>query len=274
MDALLSGLSKRYNPSKAAVFQGDALFRFLMKPTTGIGELQDLALATFAFFGCLRACELIAIALGDIEEITEGYMIRIVRFKTSSKSTRFLLPFKLDSSGFSPGGIAKLYLDELTPWLKEKKIDRIWPRVTANGPVAQVRGHNHITLLAKKIASFLGLDPGPYTGHSFRRTSATSAADGGISLINLKRFGGWKSDGVASSYVDDSKVIAIESAGLLPPRLGTTEPGKEISDSRLIDSGLQVQVQRPGLPGSKPDAITSPKTSGEIIFNITINQSK
>jgi hypothetical protein len=43
-----------------------------------------------------------------------------------------------------------------------------------------------------------------YTGHCFRRTSATLFANAGGSKENLKRHGGWKSDSVAESCVEES----------------------------------------------------------------------
>ncbi|XP_026331776.1 hemicentin-1-like [Hyposmocoma kahamanoa] len=59
--------------------------------------------------------------------------------------------------------------------------------------------------MPKEIAKFLNLpDPDLYTGHSFRRTSATLLADSGADLLTLKRHGGWRSSTVAESYVEDS----------------------------------------------------------------------
>ncbi|KAJ8914622.1 hypothetical protein NQ315_015359 [Exocentrus adspersus] len=55
-----------------------------------------------------------------------------------------------------------------------------------------------------KIATFLGLqDPKNFTGHAFRRTSATLLANTGVDILGLKRHGGWKSSTVAEGYVED-----------------------------------------------------------------------
>jgi lambda repressor-like predicted transcriptional regulator len=57
--------------------------------------------------------------------------------------------------------------------------------------------------ISKEIASFLRLpNPELYTGHCFRRSSATHLANHGGSLLTIKRHGGWKSSTVAESYVD------------------------------------------------------------------------
>jgi integrase len=69
----------------------------------------------------------------------------------------------------------------------------------------QVIGINSFGSMPKTVALFLKLkDPEYYTGHTFRRTSATLLADFGADLLTLKRHGGWKSNTVAEGYVEDS----------------------------------------------------------------------
>lgn len=59
--------------------------------------------------------------------------------------------------------------------------------------------------MAKEIAKFLSLEnPESYTGHCFRRSSATILVNSGTDLLALKRHGGWRSSAVAEGYVDDS----------------------------------------------------------------------
>ena len=67
-------------------------------------------------------------------------------------------------------------------------------------------GINQVRKVPKSIAEFLDLaEPEKYTGHSFRRSSASALADAGASREVLKRHGGWKSDAVAEVYVAKSK---------------------------------------------------------------------
>ena len=57
----------------------------------------------------------------------------------------------------------------------------------------------------KKIASFLGLTNSEmYTGHCFRRTSASLSANAGVDVSVLKRNEGWKSNSIAEKYVEES----------------------------------------------------------------------
>eukprot|EP01084_Bolivina_argentea_P116109 206359_1 len=58
---------------------------------------------------------------------------------------------------------------------------------------------------SKRIANWCGLpDWWKYSGHSIRATSASFYVEGQKSLLQLKSFGGWKSDTVAESYYRDS----------------------------------------------------------------------
>ena len=66
-------------------------------------------------------------------------------------------------------------------------------------------GLNTIGQMPKQIADWLKLpNPHLYTGHSFRRTSATLLVDGGGDITDLKRHGGWKSSTVAEGYINES----------------------------------------------------------------------
>lgn len=72
--------------------------------------------------------------------------------------------------------------------------------------VSQVIGVNSFGEMPQKVAKFLGLDhPERYTGHAWRRTSATLLVEGGADMATLKRHGGWRSDSVAEGYVESSK---------------------------------------------------------------------
>jgi integrase len=71
--------------------------------------------------------------------------------------------------------------------------------------IAHPVGINTIGGAPKQIATFLGLkNPEEYTGHAFRRSSATLLAESGADTSILKRLGGWKSTNVAEGYVDAS----------------------------------------------------------------------
>jgi integrase len=71
--------------------------------------------------------------------------------------------------------------------------------------VAQVVGVHTVGNAPRKIAEYLGLaDANQYTGHCFRRSSASLLVEGGGDLGMLMTHGGWKSVNVARGYVEQS----------------------------------------------------------------------
>ena len=62
----------------------------------------------------------------------------------------------------------------------------------------QFIGKHKFSKMPNEITLFLQLEnPETYTGHAFRRTSATLLAQSGASMLRLKNLGGWKSDSTA-----------------------------------------------------------------------------
>lgn len=77
-------------------------------------------------------------------------------------------------------------------------------------------GHNTIGQMPKKIATYLNLvNPESYTGHAFRRTSATILASRGGNILQLKQHGGWKSSNIAESYIEDSLSVKTSIAEMV-----------------------------------------------------------
>lgn len=77
-------------------------------------------------------------------------------------------------------------------------------------------GINTIAQVPRVIAEFLELpNPEQYTGHCFRRSSASQLANSGGDLITIKKHGGWKSSAVAEGYIEASIGKKTEVAELL-----------------------------------------------------------
>lgn len=85
-------------------------------------------------------------------------------------------------------------------------------------------GHNVIGQMPKRIAMFLNLaNARSYTGHSFRRTSATMLAASGGNVLQLKQHGGWRSSTVAEGYVENSLAVKKSIAHMVQgPSTSTT----------------------------------------------------
>lgn len=99
----------------------------------------------------------------------------------------------------------KLSLRLFLTWDKRNKYYK-------NSPI----GINQLRKLPSKVAEYNKLpDPKIYTGHSFRVSGATALADAGITVTNLKRHGGWKSDSVVEGYLRESKKAKSDVATMI-----------------------------------------------------------
>lgn len=89
------------------------------------------------------------------------------------------------------------------------------------------------------IAEYLGLEePHRYTGHCFRRSSATAYANSGGNLTGLKQLGGWKSDSVCQGYVDDTLSNKKQRCELLARacKMPTVKESNSKSTAKPVDT--------------------------------------
>ena len=78
---------------------------------------------------------------------------------------------------------------------------------------SQAMGKNSVSKIPHEIAALLKLaDPSKYTFHSFRRTSATRAADSGATSEQLVDFYGWKNSSMCKEYISSSKPAILGMA--------------------------------------------------------------
>ncbi|KAJ8913790.1 hypothetical protein NQ315_002696 [Exocentrus adspersus] len=103
-------------------------------------------------------------------------------------------------------------------------------------------GINKLAAMGKQIALFLNLkDAQLYTGHTFRRSSATICVSGGGDILDVKKIGGWKFTAVAEGYIDDNINNKLDRGNTILQQINKTA----ISDK----------------PSKKPCTITSSSTN-------------
>lgn len=148
----------------------------------------------FGIFGACRCNEMTNITIKDVEN-HDGVIIVTLRDTKTKIDRTFVIR---DESA----EIVQKYI-ALRP--TDVKSDRFFLNYKNNKCTKQVIGRHKIAAMPKAIATYLNLpNPEYYTGHCFRRSSATILADTGANLVTLKRHGGWKSDRVAESYIEES----------------------------------------------------------------------
>lgn len=164
-------------------------------------------------FGACRREEITNLMRRDVQD--EGEYIKITLPNSKTKIMREFAITEGNIPGISCLDLFRKYKN-LRP--SHTKHDRFFLAYRGGKCTQQPVGVNTIGGIPKKIATALGLSESvKYTGHCFRRSSASLLADAGADMHTLKRHGGWKSDGVAEGYVETSienkKIIATKIMG-------------------------------------------------------------
>lgn len=144
--------------------------------------------------GACRRDELYQLKFQEVKDIESAIVITIPTTKTKTARTFTIT-----------GKFAKFCREYMMLRPKNCKSPYFFLNYVDGKCTNQRVGVNKLGSLGKTIASYLKLPyPELYTGHCFRRSSATLLVDAGGDLTDLKRHGGWKSTSVAESYIDES----------------------------------------------------------------------
>lgn len=122
-------------------------------------------------------------------------------------------------------------------------------------------GINKIGGMPKKLANFLNLpDSELYSGHCFRRSSASHLANSGEDLMALKRHGGWKSSAVAEGYVDASFSKKLDISKTLSTQLNKNAQDFDIPRTSTVNIS-EFSTQEINITSQHPVHDNQPSTS-------------
>lgn len=239
--ALKNYIKKIENTSKpkkqSTILEKEQLFNFLENaPNDDKQVLVRKAVSIVGYYGGLRCAELTNLKWKDVSVQNDVITVFIADSKTDQNgSKRFCFNIPKSSNSCCPYSILKLYLDDIK--CSMGKCDRLFqnPHIKSKAFSGQPMGRNTIGSIPKYIATFLELEnPGSYTGHCFRRSSATALADTGASSVTLKRQFRWKSDTVCQSYIDQSKKIKLDVAKSLSLPSTSENASNPARESKII----------------------------------------
>ena len=214
---------------KAAIFTAEELRTFCEAPELeGAYWLVRKAVVILAYFGGLRLVEALNLVLEKIDNKKDGSIrVRHNRSKqrTDQQGTKFDVPKMKDAEskgedGFDWASCLGEYLSMVKDELG-KFSGRVFYTGKKDGQLTrQVMGRNMLSEVPHMVAEFLGKEnPEDYTFHSFRRSSATAAADQGATAQQMVDFFGWKSHGMTNEYISTSEHQVTSMA----KRLASTE---------------------------------------------------
>jgi integrase len=206
----LSQLAKTQVQKQSEVFIHEQ-FKEMVPSANKTGEdLKHACAMVLGVYGALRCDEVAHLEFKHFTVPDEGAITCTLQFDTKSgkagKSekgghTFFIPDDDVGAAASIRRLLAQLHHDGITS-------GRIFRKYNAKKCIFQlpVVGKNTIADYPHRIAKELGLPHAEgFTGHAFRRTSATILADAGSTTKNLMRHGRWRSASVAGRYVAVSK---------------------------------------------------------------------
>ncbi|KAJ6648326.1 hypothetical protein Bhyg_03554, partial [Pseudolycoriella hygida] len=212
-----------YEPKKSKAFSRCHFEKFIIEADDKDNLLLKVALI-IGIGGACRKIEVLKLTTDNVTDDGDHLTIDIEDTKTHSPRQFIITPGSVN--GVDLLEILRRYI-ALRPL--SAKNDRFFLGYRAGKCVCQPVGINTFASMPSKIATLLGLnDPKKYTGHCFRRSSATILAEGRASLTTIQQLGGWKSSKLRESVSGESSSLAAAEIF-----------GNSINESSLLDSLLE-----------------------------------
>ncbi|XP_047023444.1 uncharacterized protein LOC124632594 [Helicoverpa zea] len=192
--AFLKRASSGHQPKKSKVFTASEIEKFVNNAPDSM-YLAAKVVLIIGINGACRTNELTLLNVTNIEKHSDELLLIHLTNTKTKRDRNFVIRKEC-------AAIVEKY-KALRPL--NTPTNRFFLQYRNGKCVRQPMGSNKIGSIPREIATFLELpEPQLYTGHCFRRTSATLLADSGADLLSLKRHGGWKSNAVVEGYIEDS----------------------------------------------------------------------
>jgi integrase len=210
VEAYLKGNSKGHIAKKAETFSREQIEKYLIEASDET-HLHYKVIVLFGLFGACRKSELTSMLLEDVSD--EGPHL-CVAIRASKTGPRNFVVVGSENKGLDAIIMFRKYIATRT----KNAPSRLFLTFRAGKCINAPMGKNTIGKVPSIVARFNGLlDFSKYTGHALRRTSATWMANAGVDMINMKRFGGWKSETAVEGYIAESitnkKSLAMKLEG-------------------------------------------------------------
>ena len=171
-------------------------------------ELQEKIAVQLALYGALRIKELTNLMIQDVNIEESEMTIKVTQSKTDKSKQGFYFVIPDTKEEHSTFKLLVKYLNSL-PVQSGRRFRRF---VKDKFTKAHI-GKNTLGSLPRRMAQRIGKkDPKSFTGHALKRKATTWMADAGCSILDLMRFGRWKSYNVARGYVEKSMKFKREMA--------------------------------------------------------------
>ena len=197
--------------TKKAAATADRIMAMVGQPEQTLAALRDRALLLLGFAAALRRSELVALDVGDIEEVPEGLRVTIRGSKTDQDRAGAVVAV--------PRGSIACPVAALNAWLDAAGITEgpLFRPINKSDKVGTDRlTAQSVALIVKAAARRAGLDPQQFSAHSLRAGWITSAAKRRASIPKIMDVSRHKSIDTLLGYVRDAELFRDHAgAGLL-----------------------------------------------------------
>ncbi len=216
---LLKNYNVGYTRKTAKVFSRDEILLGLqLNEASAEWVLRKCAIA-IAYCGGLRCCELRNLQIGSLKRDAEGVWVTYWQGKQKGeeKKNNFLVPFNHNNPHLCFASRVVAYTNTLLQCIPDlDDTDLLFHSCALKGYGKGPMGKHTLAETGKLLARKLSLlNPEEYTGHCFRRSSATAAANNGANTVDLKRHFGWVQEQTALKYTEETKDRARKMANLI-----------------------------------------------------------
>jgi integrase len=199
------------------------------------------------------------LTLNDINDMGSIITVKIPDSKTN-KPRSFVISGKIRCFNF-----VEMYRKYASLRPQSTNHTRFFIRYFNGKCSVQPVGVNTFGKIPSDIAKYLNIEnPMQYTGHCFRRSSATLLVESGASMLTLKRHGGWKSSTVAEGYIEES----ISKKTEIATQILEGEPSTNTGNFTTIRK--RVLNEEPETSTSKNENKIQKITGNEVCPSVTI----
>ena len=218
----------------------DNITRFLRTPLDGMANMQIKVALIIAFYSAMRIGELHEVMFKDIafHEATKEITVEITHSKTDQAGKGFTCYIPESVGDIDLHTMLLGYCVSLEQFILLKGLDpcsmHLFTRIGDDGGfINSPVGEKKLSSFPKLIAQYLGLpNASRYTGHCFRRSSATNLAENGATDQQMTKFCRWSSSKMAAYYTSNTTALRKQgSALLLKKTADSTTPRAEESNN-------------------------------------------
>jgi site-specific recombinase XerD len=165
-------------------------------PTGTLKGKRDRALLSLGFAEALRRSELVALEVGDLALVADGFRLTVRKSKTDQEGEGAEIAI--------PRGYRLRPVEAVQTWLAAAEISAgpLFRPVLKGGRIQpEALTAFSVALIVKHYAERAGLDPKNFAGHSLRAGFCTSAAEAGASIFKIAEVSRHASVDVLRGYV-------------------------------------------------------------------------